>query len=230
MGGLLAVDAATEILKMNLNDVRIRGILAVDSPFFGLNPQIYEQETQKVTRTATQISTTLFGSGKETTTVQTTTSTTTSKGFPSTTLMGGLFAVAAVAGLAVASTSPTIRSFVVDKASTAARHFEFLGPLWAIEGQLERMEEIERLRTTGLIFRALYLKLSKDQTFISLPPNPYNSYFKSIIFTGIEPVESHKHMFDLNRNPASYRDILRETSDFCIEVNAKSEASSYNFW
>ncbi|KAJ3130200.1 hypothetical protein HK098_005447 [Nowakowskiella sp. JEL0407] len=240
MGGLLAADATIQIQSQKytqnymdtddftnisataaLNTLNIRGILAIDSPFCGLHPNIFKNESEKVVKTAERVTTSIFGytNPPASTSKSTGTSKPTNSG-GSFGLVSGLFAVAAVAGIAAAaSNSQTVRSFVAEKVDKAAKHLEFLGPLWTIEGQQDRLISIGKLQNAGMKFKTLYLKLSNTETFILVPPAPYTMHFSPIEFTGTEPVESHKHMFEPERYPTSYVQILTEASRFCSEVD-----------
>ncbi|KAJ1549950.1 hypothetical protein HK096_009525, partial [Nowakowskiella sp. JEL0078] len=216
MGGLLSVDAARKLRNLRQADrkVNICGILAFDSPYFGVNPSVVGNQTEKVLKTVSSFGSMFQSAGKLRDEPIKPAS---SYGKAA---VGGIFAVAAVAAFATAyQSSPAVRSLANNAVNTVAQHSEFLGPLWMIDGQFQRMNELKVMIANGFIFSGIYLRrLGGSETFIILPNEPYISLFRAIEFDVTDPVDAHTHMFDDLKFTKSYFELLDESVSFCTKA------------
>ncbi|KAI9340072.1 hypothetical protein DFJ73DRAFT_797932 [Zopfochytrium polystomum] len=254
MGGLLSADAAKSLL---LDDaaaaaptVPIIAILAYDSPFFGLHPNVFlHTGTQRVTAAWSSVSNLLGSpaaadaasraarsfapSSSTSAAAATTTTASSSSSSSSTSFWGAAMAIVAVGAAAVAvSSHPVVKEKLQQGADAVMQRAEFLGPLWRVEGQSERMDWLVRSTAEGRLgFRCFYMKTpfgdpgSGDSTYFIQPPKEqYQHLFRAVpvresdargngVAAGLckDEIDVHVHMFDTQMGLA-YIDLIQETT------------------
>ncbi|KAI8850032.1 hypothetical protein BC829DRAFT_171254 [Chytridium lagenaria] len=196
MGGLMASDAATQILTESAStgakSIDIRAVLTFDSPFFGLHPRVLTKSgVDRVQKTVEQFSgifgslATVAASAKAASSASSRASSaaasragsaaSSSAKSSSTSLWAGVAAVATIAAAGyAASQHPTVQTHIQRTTESISKHVEFLGPLWRVDNQELR---ITKLKSFGgkVVFKCFYMqippKTSADppSTFISLP-------------------------------------------------------------
>ncbi|KAJ3317655.1 hypothetical protein HDU76_001104 [Blyttiomyces sp. JEL0837] len=279
MGGLMSADAAAFLLADRVAkgdgsggnpnahaEVNIRGILAFDSPFFGLHSSVFlETGAQRIgkvvetastfvsafsrvvggggggavgstesmaasstARTATLASTRSSSASLAATTSKGTTTTAAASSSSSSSFWGtALLGAAALATAAAVTVShPTVQDHISRGTEAVNKHLEFLGPLWKVEGQEFRLQQMVRLKD-ALLFKCFFLSTKTKNSpqakyFINTPPEQYSSFFEVINVDATNPtstvakialdeIEAHMHMFDRGMG-MSYGDLLVKTA------------------
>eukprot|EP00842_Homolaphlyctis_polyrhiza_P004014 jgi/Hompol1/4613/HPOL_000578-RA len=163
---------------------RIRAVISFDSPFFGLHPNVFAdtgiQRAQGAIKTATGVldmigkvaatasqpiaanasSSTAAGgaarsAGSAATATTASSSSSTSGGTLALSVALTLGAAAAASYASNAAVRQTVNSIAKDQAKAAYEHMQFLGPLWKVDNQLKRFEQIPQ----ALFFHGFFLKV-----------------------------------------------------------------------
>ncbi|KAI8809304.1 hypothetical protein BJ742DRAFT_805809 [Cladochytrium replicatum] len=217
-------------LRKRAKAVDVLGILAFDSPFFGLHAVVMEHGTARAAQTAERtmetVTSVMNSFGSRTASQVSRTATTASSSSWLSVVAGAAATLGVVAAASAAYKDPMIRKYVADKSTAVAEHLTFLGPLWRVGHQTARMEAIDTMVVQNqLSFRCFFLKLSTSQqsksssTFINMPPRNFERYFVPIEMTKPpDVIRAHTHLFDASGDSAAYVALLLATSEAIVEI------------
>ncbi|KAJ1654716.1 hypothetical protein IWQ61_005398 [Dispira simplex] len=247
MGGLLAADAVlhfhnklhltSDTVMTSSSDLRdldavVLGLVAYDTPFYGLNPSlITDTALQRASQATAQVSNylpalgvavpavTSFFSSSQTTTARAA-ETSNSMGSKWTTAKWGALAVGGLmASAAAAAVTYSQREHIQKGYEYFTSHLSFVGALFRNQELHQRVDHLVALEE--VVFCGFYIQLEKPtvpvRTFIQLPPAKTKRYFYPLSSPAEDEIEGHVTIFKPASNPHYY--AMGDTT-FAILVDA----------
>ncbi|KAJ1958931.1 hypothetical protein IWQ62_004817 [Dispira parvispora] len=248
MGGLLAADAVLHFhdklplhnsgpMATNSSDLReldatVLGLVAYDTPFYGLNPSlITDTALQRASQATAQVSnylpalgvavpavTSFFGSSQTTTARAAETSPSTGSKW-SAGKWGALAVGGFVASAAAAAVTYSQREHIQKGYEYFTSHLSFVGALFRNQELHQRVDQLVALEE--VVFCGFYVQLEKPtvpvRTFIQLPPAKTKHYFYPLPSPAEDEIEGHVTIFKPASNPHYY--AMGDTT-FAILIDA----------
>ncbi|KAK6099401.1 hypothetical protein MT418_000819 [Batrachochytrium dendrobatidis] len=254
MGGPLSLDATREIHRMAggnpaQHPVRIRGIISFDSPFFGLHSNTITSAGSGRMQDVISNTTDMLGIFNRVTNgnsaANATTSTTVSKGATKTasnvpaaassgSYWGAALGAAVAAGTAYSIYSSnslvkeTVNRTVSDQYAKTNGYMQFLGPLWKVEDQQQRFEDLKSFK--WLYFHGIFLSLKskqmqQEQTFTQVTQSTdlVPLFSKHSMCASSDVIDAHMNMFSESHDRVAYLALLQRASEcVCLCMNRLS--------
>jgi len=229
MGGLLGADVTIYIRSKafksdnpNIDPPNVIGLLAYDTPYFGLHETLIHRTASKafssVTETATALTTVIpvasYLTRSNSEPVKSEKENKEASGW-------GWWAAGAIAlvgaGVAAAYTYSNEISEGIDWASG---HLEFVSALYR---EKECRERIESIVESGLLFHCFYTQLKEsERTFIQAPPPKFKTYFSKVISVASDEIAAHTGMFSPQYDASYY--LLGQESVKLIQQAIRKQA------
>ncbi|RKO84433.1 hypothetical protein BDK51DRAFT_48385 [Blyttiomyces helicus] len=199
MGGLLAVDAAIA-LGSEGSDVDVKGVLAFDSPFFGIREELIVDRIEFVLSIPSLILSPI----------------------------GTIFAI--VGAMLSYFSNKQVKQIVDRWILTQKEYAKFLAALWDNEGMKKRFDALGQLKRKlvfkcfyALRSTAPSATSNLKRSFITHPPPEIKSLydFKPILYTERihgDEVDIHMDMFQSRLHKKAYRNMFTETMIFVTGV------------
>ncbi|KAF8311152.1 hypothetical protein DL93DRAFT_2149723 [Clavulina sp. PMI_390] len=247
MGGLLIADAMLAIAASRLQKTaplwpHIIACIAYDTPYYGLHPFIFKNQTTKVVAYAQQAQKLasglgLFGAATESTSAAssvssaqprallTATDTTAAASKPSTSSIWNKWAPAAIGAVAAGAAAGAAwykKEDLTTSVTWASDHLKYVGNLWDQKGLHTRVESLIAVqKESGVYFHNFYTLLPKKsaleepRTFINLPSKSSEAFqYHSAVQNTLaeDEIAAHIAMFSPKTNDGYY-DLGLQTAD-----------------
>ncbi|KAI8893119.1 hypothetical protein BC833DRAFT_532154 [Globomyces pollinis-pini] len=203
MGGPLAVDTYKQLPAYF--QPSIKGILAFDSPFFSLHPDVIAKDGLQRASNIVNKASSIFASSQtdiNTRSVPKSSSSGSGWGF-----LAAAVSVGAVAYGAYTSNS-AVKSLVDGQANKASEALQFLSPLWQVNNQSTRFDF---LQTSPLKFHGTFLRLHNGSRFCTLPPQELSPLFTFHDMIGSDSIDAHMQLFNEKHDPVAYQKLVDQT-------------------
>lgn len=257
MGGLVAVDAALKVAAESETSrsgeadpnalwPRIISVMAYDSPYYGVHPNVFRNQASKYISYAQQARdmgahfapigaglAAVWGMNRnQRQPSQSQPQQQSARGsskWANALWASGAFATAAAAGGVAAYYN---RDQINGAYSYLTEHFEYVSNLWDDEGLKARLNSLVDM--PSILFHAYYNYLpttpstSRARTFIVLPPLSHHQSTARLFspletLTAVDEIDAHISMFSASRNPSGYIEMVQNSAYLLgMAVNSSS--------